>query len=163
MRARLVLLVVVAVLGCACGESSGHLVGVGTNGAPTTGAAGPGYMVTSGTVKGLGTVLVDGYGLTLYLFVPDHASGHSTCAAYCATQWPPATLPVGVTNPVIGGAVNRGLIGTTRRGDVLQVTYNGWPLYRWIGDTSAGESTGQGISNSGGLWYAVNVAGEPVH
>lgn len=163
MKARLVLSVVLLALLGACGQSGGHLIGVGTNGAPTTGPAGPGYMVQSGSVKGLGTVLVDGYGLTLYLFVPDHGSGHSTCARYCATQWPPATLPAGVTTPVIGGAVDRALIGTTRRGTTLQVTYNGWPLYRWIGDTAAGQATGQGIRNSGGLWYAVNDAGQPVH
>jgi predicted lipoprotein with Yx(FWY)xxD motif len=120
-------------------------------------------MVTSHTVEGLGTVLVNGYGLTLYLFVPDHQSGRSTCSGYCATEWPPATLPAGVTTPVIGGAVDRALVGTTKRGDTLQVTYNGWPLYRWIGDTSAGQATGEGITNSGGLWYAVNDTGQPVH
>ena len=161
MKARLVLLVVLAVFVGACG-SNGHLIGVGSNSAPTTGAAGPGYMVQSGTVKGLGTVLVDGYGLTLYLFVPDHQAGRSTCFGYCATQWPPATLPPGVTTPVIGTGINRGLIGTTRRGTTLQVTYNGWPLYRWIGDAAAGQATGQGIRNSGGLWYALNDAGQPV-
>ncbi len=42
-------------------------------------------MVQSQVVNGLGTVLVDGYGLTLYLFVPDHGSGRSTCFGYCAT------------------------------------------------------------------------------
>lgn len=119
-------------------------------------------MVQSGKVKGLGTVLVDGYGLTLYLFVPDHDSGRSTCFGYCATQWPPATLPAGVTTAVIGGSADRALIGTTRHGTTLQVTYNGWPLYRWIGDTASGQSTGEGIRNSGGLWYAVNIAGQPV-
>ena len=163
MRARLLLWAAVPALLCACGQSDGHVVGVPTNGAPTTGAAGPGYMVTSHTVSGLGTVLVNGYGLTLYLFVPDHQSGRSTCFGYCATEWPPATLPAGVTSPVIGGAVNRALVGTTKRGATLQVTYNGWPLYRWIGDTSAGQATGEGITNSGGLWYAVNDAGQPVH
>jgi predicted lipoprotein with Yx(FWY)xxD motif len=120
-------------------------------------------MVQSSTVKGLGTVLVDGYGLTLYLFVPDHRSGHSTCNGYCATQWPPLSLPSGVTTPVVGAGVDRMLVGTTGRGNSLQVTYDGWPLYRWIGDTSAGQSTGEGIRNSGGLWYAVNDAGQPVH
>ena len=147
----------------ACGQSGGHVVGVPTNGAPTTGPEGPGYMVQSHSVKGLGTVLVNGYGLTLYLFVPDHGSGRSTCFGYCATEWPPATLPTGVTTPVIGGGVDRALVGTTRRGTTLQVTYDGWPLYRWIGDTSAGQTTGEGITNSGGLWYAVNDAGQPVH
>ena len=165
MRAPRVLLVLVVlpVLLGACGASGGHLVGVPANGAPTTGPEGPGYMVQSNTVKGLGKVLVDGYGLTLYLFVPDDHSGRSTCNGYCATQWPPLTLPSGVTTPVIGAGIDRALVGTTRRGDVLQVTYAGWPLYRWIGDTSAGQSTGEGIRNSGGLWYAVNDAGQPVH
>jgi predicted lipoprotein with Yx(FWY)xxD motif len=162
LKARVVPLVALAVLVGACGQSSGHLIGVPTNGAPTTGAAGPGYMVQSSAVQGLGRVLVDGYGLTLYLFVPDHGSGHSTCQRYCATQWPPATLPAGVTTPVIGTGVDLALVGTTRRGAMLQVTYNGWPLYHWIGDTSPGQSTGQGIRNSGGLWYVVNDAGRPV-
>jgi predicted lipoprotein with Yx(FWY)xxD motif len=120
-------------------------------------------MVQSGTVPGLGAVLVDGYGLTLYLFVPDHHAGRSTCSGYCATQWPPLILPAGVTTPVAGAGVDTALVGTTRRGDSLQVTYAGWPLYRWIGDTSTGQATGEGIRNSGGLWYAVDGAGQPVH
>ena len=76
---------VARVLAGACGQSGGHLIGLSQRRAPTTGAGGPGYMVQSGEVKGLGTVLVDGYGLTLYLFVPDHDSGRSTCFGYCAT------------------------------------------------------------------------------
>jgi len=151
------------VLVSACGQSGGQVVGVPTNGAPTTGPGGPGYMVQSHTVRGLGTVLVDGYGLTLYLFVNDHHSGHSTCTGYCATQWPPVTLPSGVTTPVIGGSADRALVGTTVRRGALQVTYNGWPLYRWIGDASSGQATGVGLNNSGGLWYAVDAAGQPVH
>ena len=152
----------VAAFLAACGQSDGHVVGVGSGAAPTTGPEGPGYMVQTKVVHGLGTVLVDGYGLTLYLFVPDGGKGRSTCFGYCATQWPPATLPAGVTTPVIGGAVERALVGTTRRGTTLQVTYGGWPLYRWIGDTAAGQATGEGIRNAGGLWYAVDTAGRAV-
>ena len=157
------LLAVLPVLAGACGASGGSVVGVPTNGAPTTGPGGPGYMVQSSRVKGLGTVLVDGYGLTLYIFVPDDHGGRSKCAGYCATQWPPATLPSGVTTPVTGSGIDKALVGTTRRGGSLQVTYNGWPLYRWIGDTSSGQSTGQGLRNSGGLWYVMDDAGQPVH
>jgi len=160
---RVLWVVLLAVPASACGQGSGQVVGVGTNGAPTTGPGGPGYMVQSHTVGSLGTVLVDGYGLTLYLFVPDHHAGRSTCSGYCATQWPPVTLPSGVTTPVIGGSVDRALVGTTRRGTALQVTYDGWPLYRWIGDTASGQATGEGLRNSGGLWYAVDAAGQPVH
>ena len=119
-------------------------------------------MVHAITVARLGNVLVDGYGLTLYLFLPDRQTGKSTCFAYCATQWPPVTLPAGVTTPVTGSGVVPALVGTTRRGDSLQVTYDGWPLYRWIGDTASGQATGEGLRNSGGLWYVVDEAGQPV-
>jgi len=147
-------------LGAAACASSGGAVGVPTGGAPTTGAAGPGYMVTTADVKGLGTVLVDGYGLTLYLFVPDHGTGRSTCSGYCASRWPPLTLPAGVVHPVTGAGTNAALVGTTRRADgSLQVTYDGWPLYHWIGDTAAGEHNGEGVDDSGGLWYAVDASG----
>jgi len=145
-----------------CGGSGGA-VGVPAGGAPTTGAAGPGYMVRVADVAGVGNVLVDGYGLTLYLFVPDDRSGTSRCSGYCASRWPPLTLPAGVTTPFGGpGAVSSSL-GTTRRaGGALQVTYDGWPLYHWIGDTDPGQHNGQGIDDSGGLWYALDAAGQPV-
>ena len=119
-------------------------------------------MVHAATVRGLGAVLVDGYGLTLYVFVPAHRGGRSTCNGYCASQWPPVTLPTGVTTPVLGPGAEAGLLGTTRRDHAVQVTYNGWPLYRWIGDTASGQSTGEGIRDSGGLWYVINEAGQPV-
>jgi predicted lipoprotein with Yx(FWY)xxD motif len=162
LRARRLLLAGLPALVAACGASGGSVVGVPTGGAPTTGPGGPGYMVHSGTVKGLGTVLIDGYGLTLYVFLPDDHGGRSRCFGYCATQWPPVTLPPGVTTPVTGSSIDTALVGTTARGGALQVTYNGWPLYRWIGDTSAGQATGQGLRNSGGLWYVVGDAGQPV-
>ena len=146
----------------ACGSSAGG-VGIPTGVAPTTAAGEPAYAVRTATVKGLGRVLVDGYGLTLYLFVPDHGAGTSTCSGYCATRWPPLTLPAGVTGPLTGPGAEPGLAATTRRSDgSLQVTYDGWPLYHWIGDTAAGEDNGEGVRDSGGLWYAVNAVGQAV-
>ena len=147
----------------ACGGSAGDVGVVPPNGAPTTGPGGPGYMVHTASVRGLGTVLVDGYGLTLYLFVPDAGLGRSTCETYCAAKWPPLTLPSGVVNPVTGPTADPVLVHTTRRSDgTLQVTYAGWPLYRWIGDTASGQATGEGRDDSGGVWYAVNVSGQQV-
>jgi predicted lipoprotein with Yx(FWY)xxD motif len=147
----------------ACGGSGGN-VGIPTGGAPTTGAAGPGYMVRTASVAGLGHVLVDGYGLTLYLFVPDGQSGKSTCSGYCASRWPPLTLPTGVTTPDVGPGAQAALVKTTQRSDgVLQVTYDGWPLYHWIGDTAAGQDNGEGVNDAGGYWYAVDAAGQAVH
>jgi len=138
-------------------------VAVPNGAAPTTGADGPGYMVHTGTVKGLGTVLVDGYDETLYLFVPDGGKGTSTCAGTCAAKWPPLSLPAGVTSPFVGPGARADLVGTTHRSDGrIQVTYNGWPLYHWVGDTTAGQDTGEGITDSGGVWYAVSAAGQAV-
>jgi predicted lipoprotein with Yx(FWY)xxD motif len=151
----------VAVVATACG---GARVAVPNGGAPTTGPQGPGYMVHTGTVKSLGTVLVDGYDETLYLFVPDGGRGRSTCVGTCAAKWPPLVLPAGVAHPFIGPGAVAALVGTTRRADGgLQVTYGGWPLYHWIGDTTAGEATGEGLVDSGGQWFAVDAQGQAVH
>ena len=129
--------------------------------APASGTA-PIYEVSTGTVSGLGTVLVAGNGFTLYMFVPDKQSGVSTCYNACATAWPPLLLS-GTDAPVYGHGVNPDLLGTTKRTDgTVQVTYNGWPLYLWVSDSEPGQATGQAINNNGGLWYVLNPAGKVV-
>lgn len=121
------------------------------------------YGVKTGQVSGLGTVLVDGQGFTLYLFVPDHQSGTSTCYGNCANGWPPLLLPTGITVPVAGPGVNSSLLSTTKRTDgSLQVTYNRWPLYTWVGDSTPGQATGQGLNNLGGLWYVLSPTGKEI-
>jgi predicted lipoprotein with Yx(FWY)xxD motif len=123
----------------------------------------PFYEVTTGNVKGLGTVLVDGQGLTLYLFVPDKQSGTSTCYGRCAEGWPPLLLPNGVTTPVAGSGIKTSLLGTTRRTDgTTQLTYNKWPLYLWVGDSQPGQATGQALDNLGGLWYVLAPDGQTI-
>lgn len=123
----------------------------------------PVYEVTTGTVNGLGKVLVDGQGLTLYLFVPDKQSGSSTCYTQCASAWPPLLLPDGVTAPVAGPGIKSSLLGTTHRTDgTVQVTYNKWPLYTWAGDSGPGQATGQGLNNLGGLWYVLSPEGATI-
>ena len=154
-----------------CGSSST----AGKNAAPATsrsttsstatssGATPPVYEVTTGSVNRLGKVLVDGQGLTLYLFEPDKQSGNSTCYGKCAQAWPPLLLPVGVTSPVAGTGVKESLLGTTHRTDgTIQVTYNKWPLYTWVGDSAPGDATGQGINNLGGLWYVLSPDGATI-
>jgi predicted lipoprotein with Yx(FWY)xxD motif len=121
------------------------------------GAGGPQYEVLARTIPGLGKIITDGYGFTLYLYVPDHR-GASVCTGLCAKQWPPLVLPRGVTRPRAGPGVRASLLGTVRRGDgALQETYGGWPLYLWQGDQAAGQATGQ--AEDMGLWYAVAVSG----
>jgi len=131
--------------------------------ASSSGASSPVYEVTTGRVKGLGKVLVDGQGLTLYLFEPDKRSGNSTCYAKCAQAWPPLLLPIGVTSPVAGAGVKKSLLGTTHRTDgTVQVTYNKWPLYTWVIDSAPGDATGQGINNLGGRWYVLSPNGATI-
>ena len=117
----------------------------------------PRYEVRAATIGGLGRILADGAGLTLYMYVPDH-QGPSTCTGVCASSWPPLLLPRGVTRPVAGPGISAALLGTTRRADgTMQVTYNRWPLYLWQGDGGPGQATGQ--AEDMGLWYVLSVTG----
>jgi predicted lipoprotein with Yx(FWY)xxD motif len=129
----------------------------------TTGGTPAFYEVHTGTVAGLGTVLVNGPGNTLYLFEPDKQSGSSSCYSACAQGWPPLLLPSGVSTPVAGAGVKTSLLGTTHRTDgTVQVTYNKWPLYLWVGDSQPGQATGQALNNLGGLWYVVSPDGKAI-
>ena len=130
---------------------------------PPTTAPPPFYKVTTGSVAGLGTVLVNGEGFTLYMFEPDKQSGSSACYGECENLWPPVLLVDGVKAPLAGAGVNASLLGTTvRTGGIKQITYNGWPLYLWHGDSQPGLATGQGLDDSGGLWYVLDPDGMPV-
>jgi predicted lipoprotein with Yx(FWY)xxD motif len=177
----LLVLSAVGLLASACSSGSGSEASTSTRHPPhgsrsvgttsTTASGGreatagtpPYHEVKSGTVSGLGTVLVNGQGLTLYMFVPDDQRGRSTCYHACASGWPPLRLPTGVGVPVAGGRAEPSLLGTTNRKDGgLQVTYNGWPLYLWVGDTQPGQATGQGIDNLGGYWYVLSPKGQVI-
>lgn len=104
----------------------------------------------------LGSFLVDDKGMTLYLFTKD-TPNTSVCYDKCATAWPPL-LTTGA--PVAGDGVDASKFGTTTRKDgSVQVTYNGWPLYYYQKDKTAGDVTGQDV---GGVWYVVSSAGEKV-
>jgi predicted lipoprotein with Yx(FWY)xxD motif len=104
-----------------------------------------------------GNYLVDGKGRTLYLFQKD-ARNKSRCAGDCAVDWPPL-LTTG--KPKVSGLVRKSLLGTTTRRDgSKQVTYNGHPVYHYIGDVTAGDMNGQGISAFGARWYAVTPSGK---
>ena len=116
----------------------------------------PRWGVRSRTVSGLGPVLEDGAGYTLYVYVPDN-QGPSKCYEACARAWPPLVLPKGVAVAVGGAGVKASLLGTSRRRDGdLQVTYNHWPLYTYV-DDARGEVNGQGEGM--GAWYTLSVTG----
>jgi predicted lipoprotein with Yx(FWY)xxD motif len=135
----------------------------GSGGSSTPRYSGPSYGVGTGSVSGLGTVLVDGQGFTVYLYEPDDRSGVSHCSGPCAVEWSPLTLPAGVTTPVAGPGVSASKLSTSKRADgSLQVVYNGWPLYTWAEDMAPGQATGEGLDNLGGLWYVLTPSGNAI-
>jgi predicted lipoprotein with Yx(FWY)xxD motif len=107
----------------------------------------------------LGTIVVDGEGLTLYILTADE-QGASTCYDDCAGAWPPFTSDGG---PQAEAEVDASLLGTTDRDDgTTQVTYGGWPLYYFIQDAAPGDVTGQGIVAFGGTWWMIGPDGMPI-
>ncbi|SFK03859.1 hypothetical protein [Amycolatopsis sacchari] len=105
-------------------------------------------------VAGLGQVLTDENGRTLYRFDKDTANPPaSTCDGDCATAWP----PVMATGSVDVQGVDPALVGTVTRSDgSKQVTVKGWPVYRYAKDSAAGQAKGQDV---GGLWHALTPGG----
>jgi len=110
--------------------------------------------VSLGSAKGLGEVLVNSEGRTLYAF-----SG-AECEAACAKAWPPLLDENGEPQPSNGTAAAR--LGAVKRPDgTTQVTYAGHPLYSFGGDKAPGEANGDGQSAFGGTWTALKGSGEP--
>jgi predicted lipoprotein with Yx(FWY)xxD motif len=129
------------------------LLGVAVAGASGSGpaaAAAPGGLKTA-TIGGT-TVLTNAKGFTLYWFAPDTPT-KSACYGSCAQYWPPVT----------GTAAAPGVPGTLatikRTDGSSQLTYNGRPLYTYIGDTAPGQAHGNNLNLNGGLWHEVTVSG----
>ena len=105
----------------------------------------------------LGKILTDSKGRTIYLFEKD-TGPKSTCSGACATDWPPVTT---TGKPTAGSGLTASMVGTTTRSDgAKQVTYNGHPLYLYVGDQKAGDTNGQAVDAFGARWYALSPAGD---
>ena len=157
------LVAAVAVLALACGSSKNSSSGAAST-TTTAAAAAPGANTTvaaagSASIKvattSLGPVVVDSKGLTLYFFKNDTGST-STCSGGCATAWPAATV---TGTPNASSDVTAPLTTTTRTDGTIQLVLGGHPLYRFSGDTKAGDVTGQDVGN---VWYAAGADGQPV-
>ncbi len=117
----------------------------------------PSAAASSGALKttkiGGVAVLTNAKGFTLYSFVPD-TSTKSNCNGSCATYWPP------VKGPATAGTGVTGKLATITRSDgSVQATYNGHPLYTYVGDKAPGQAKGNGLNLSGGVWHEVTVSG----
>jgi len=106
-----------------------------------------------------GMALVDEEGKTLYLWEADK-NGTSTCSGACAAAWPPVTTS---GPPQAGSGVDKALLSTVKRSDgTEQVTYNGHPLYYYVGDTHSGTFTGQGSDQFGAKWWLIAPSGTAI-
>jgi predicted lipoprotein with Yx(FWY)xxD motif len=150
--------VFMAVIVSACGDTTPSTAVASPSPAASPAAAGPATIMVATDAK-LGAILVDGAGTTVYLFVRDTGKA-STCYTSCAAIWPPV-LTTGA--PVAGTGATAGLLGTTTRTDgKVEVTYAGHPLYYFIQDKKAGDTTGQGVNGFGGLWWVLSPAGKAI-
>jgi predicted lipoprotein with Yx(FWY)xxD motif len=104
---------------------------------------------------GIGNVVTDSRGFTLYRFDEDTANPPaSNCNDACATAWP----PVPADDVTAADGVKAADLGSVTRADgTTQLTLGGWPVYRYAKDTKAGDTKGQGV---GGTWNAIAADGK---
>jgi predicted lipoprotein with Yx(FWY)xxD motif len=141
-------LVALALAGC--GGSASHAL-------PTTSNGRPASVGVANT--GLGDVLVNRQGRTLYLFGRDSGT-MSACTGACTVNWPPLRVR---GTPLVGSGAKPSDVGTTPRANgISQLTYNGHPLYTFVNDKKPGDTNGEGINAFGGSWFAVSPAGTQV-
>ena len=166
----LVAILAVVLAGCGGSKSTNNATASGGGGAygygaPAKPASAPAKPAAAGATTialadhGLGKMLVDASGRTLYLWRADTGLS-STCSGACAQGWPPVTT---TGTPKATGGVHAGWLGTVKRADgTTQVTYGGHPLYRFAGDTAAGQTNGQGSTGFGSPWYVVSATGSAI-
>ncbi len=129
------------------------VVAVAGAGSGSTATAAPSGSALKSASIGGEKVLTNAKGFTLYWFAPD-TSTKSVCNGGCAVYWPPVA-----GQPTAGAGVT-GTIGTIKRANgAVQATYDGHPLYTYIGDGAPGKATGNNLNLNGGLWHVVPVSG----
>ncbi|MHB8718242.1 MAG: COG4315 family predicted lipoprotein [Candidatus Dormibacteria bacterium] len=170
MRALPIATLAAAVLGlAACGGSGAPGSAAGGTSTPASSQTGSpnqaaAYTLSTASVPPLGTVLVNGSGRTLYV-LSSEKGGRITCtgANGCTGVWPGTELPAGIRAGVAQSGVQASLLGTTMAADgKLYLTYAGYPLYTYSGDTGPGQAHGQGIHSFGGTWWVMAADGQPV-
>lgn len=144
-----------------CGDGGPAPLAAPIETTPSTTAA-PAAVATStdAAVKisqtGLGDVLADPRGMTLYAFTND-TDATSTCYGTCAEAWPPVIVD---PNFVVSPGLDSGIFATTEREDgAHQLVAGKWPLYLYAADAKPGDATGHG---SGDVWFAVDTTGRTI-
>jgi predicted lipoprotein with Yx(FWY)xxD motif len=134
----------------ACSSSGTSSTAAHASGASTTSAAATAIGLKTAKVGGT-TVLTNGKGFTVYSFAPD-TSTKSNCNGACAKAWPPV-------KPTTISAVKAPFSTIKRSDGSTQVTFQGHPLYTFVGDKSPGQAKGNGVNAFGGLWHVAPTSG----
>lgn len=141
---------------CGSGDSSSGYGSGSSSSAPASQPAAAGAKLATADVSGLGKVVVDGNGRTVYVYDKD-ASGKSNCEGDCLAKWP--VVAAGDGTPQLTG-IDASLISTITRSDgSKQLAINGLPLYLFASDSAAGDAKGQAI---GGVWWVVGADGKKI-
>lgn len=145
-----------ALAGCSASTTS-SASGSAPSSIPTSSAPTVAESDAATATSSLGTIIVNGKGLTAYAFDTDVAnSGTSICTDVCATTWPAITTTS--ATPTVTGIT--GTISTiTGVNGTNQITVNGMPIYTFSKDAAPGDVKGQGVK---GTWHALTPAGEKV-
>jgi predicted lipoprotein with Yx(FWY)xxD motif len=125
------------------------VAGAGNSAATSSGGS---VALKTGKAGGV-TVLTNAKGLTLYTFAAD-SPGKSNCYGSCAQYWPPV-----IGSPSVPSGIPGNFGTTTRTDGTKQVTWNGHPLYTYVGDHGPGQAAGNGLNVNGGLWKDIKVSG----
>lgn len=119
-----------------------------------------GAQVTVASNATLGEYLADAEGFSLYLFTDGNGNPVPCTSDACVGAWPIFTTD---GEPQAAEGVDASLLSTTDRPDgTVQVVYNDWPLYYFVGDENPGDVNGQRIESFGGIWYLVSPAGTAI-
>jgi len=108
------------------------------------------YNVNVTNNKDLGRYMTNETFFTLYYFLNDTpGNGISHCSGECIENWPPFYVEDLNVNPELDPD---DFAAITRDDGKMQLTYKGWPLYLYAGDTKAYETNGQGANEA---WFVI--------
>ena len=151
------------IAGCGGGSPQSMQTTGGVAGA-TKSSATPSTMFGTANVAGVGTVLVDGRGRTVYILTADgHTNLSCTGSSGCTKIWPNLPLPSGTSAAKAKMGAKAALLATKTLSDGRTYpTYDGWLIYEYTGDSGPGQADGEGLKSFGGTWYVLNPSGHPI-
>jgi len=147
-----------ALLATACGSAAASSPSSAPAAGSSASASATGTVITT-QAGSAGAFLTDGSGRAVYLWAKD-GMNMSACSGACAAAWPPVPATGKLTAT---GAAKASDLGTITRSDgTKQATYDGHPLYYFVGDSAAGQTNGQASDNFGAKWWLVASSGAKI-